>query len=242
MPRITKNLTDKVEAAYRQVEKAVTARVVAEEQYGEAVHIWSEANSYVEGVQIQIGKVEKKIRNLRRKLPAGDTTGLIKQEEQIRFLNRQISSLFRERDKAEAAIEVLLADLRKAAQTIVKTVTSNFEDRAKPFFGDQVRLVYAPRKERISQGRDGKQFEFPAFELEMNSAGSSGKFIRRELDQVSYSQGVYLDIIFRMSLMDALSPENITMVVDGPEGGLDAVFRRKGLVTSSVSFRRQATA
>jgi hypothetical protein len=143
----------------------------------------------------------------------------------VQTLRREVTRFRRERDEAEDSIKELLNELRSAAEAIRKRMEASFRDRARPFFADQVRLVYAPRTDRIGQG--GRSFEFPAFEVEMSSEGPHGDFVRRHSDQVSQSQREYLDTIFRMSLLETLGNTGCSLVFDGPEGAVDAVFAER---------------
>jgi hypothetical protein len=130
-----------------------------------------------------------------------------------------------ERDDAERQIDELLEELKRAAERVRETLETRFDERATPFFAERVRLVYAPRETRIGQG--GRVFSFPAFEIEMTSGATHGEYVRRRADQVSLSQREYLDVIFRMAIIDVLSSSGGSLVVDGPEGSVDAVFAER---------------
>lgn len=162
------------------------------------------------------------IRGLKKNLPADENLELSREEDRIVTLREQVQAFRRDRAVAEQSIDELLAQLKSAAEEVRERLEDAFNRRAAPFFAEQVRLVYAPRIAKIGQG--GRSFEFPAFEVEMTSGATLSQFIRRTQDQVSLSQREYLDIIFRMILIDELGSGKGTLVVDGPEGSLDAVF------------------
>ncbi|MNL37879.1 hypothetical protein D3C87_1600530 [compost metagenome] len=61
----------------------------------------------------------------------------------------------------------------------------------------------------------------------MTSGASQGQFVRRRIEQVSLSQREYLDLIFRMALIDVLGGAAGTLAIDGPEGSVDAVFAER---------------
>ena len=162
------------------------------------------------------------IRRLRKNLPAEESLELSREEERIRTLRSEVLTFRQERETAERAIEDLLAQLSVAVEMVREKLELAFHEQAAPFFAESVRLVYAPRTAKIGQG--GRSFDFPAFEVEMTSGATLGQFVRRTPDQVSLSQREYLDIIFRMVLVDVLGGAEGSWVVDGPEGSLDAVF------------------
>lgn len=162
------------------------------------------------------------IRQLKKNLPAEEGLELSREEDRIVTLREQVQIFRQERTIAEQKIDELLVQLKNATEEIRERLEGAFDRRAEPFFAEQVRLVYAPRTAKIGQG--GRSFEFPAFEVEMTSGATLSQFVRRTQEQVSLSQREYLDIIFRMILIDELGSGKGTLVVDGPEGSLDAVF------------------
>ena len=188
-----------------------------------------DANNTVDALHQKVSTVrhggeEKQslIRRLRKNLPAEEGLELSREEERIRTLRSEVISFRQERESAERSIEELLTQLTSAVEHVREKLELAFNNQAAPFFAESVRLVYAPRTAKIGQG--GRSFEFPAFEVEMTSGATLGQFIRRTPEQVSLSQREYLDIIFRMILVDVLGNGEGSLVVDGPEGSLDAVF------------------
>ena len=194
----------------------------------------------LEHAQQRIDALQRDIRRLRSKLPKNDKSAAAQEEDRIQGLRREVENFRRDRSEAENSISVLLESLKKETEKVRSSIEMQFQKRVKSFFGEHVRLVYAARKARIGQG--GREFEFPAFEVEMVGAASEGGFIRRSADQVSLSQREFLDIVFRMSILEALSEGGCSIIIDGPEGSLDAVFaERAGLLLSNFSDRRPAS-
>lgn len=173
-------------------------------------------------VRLETENKHSKIRHLKKNLPAEESLALSREEDRILSLREQVQIFRDERALAEQKIDELLVQLSAATEEIRERLEEAFDSRAAPFFAEKVRLVYAPRIAKIGQG--GRSFEFPAFEVEMTSGATLSQFVRRTQDQVSLSQREYLDIIFRMNLIDVLGAGHGTLVVDGPEGSLDAVF------------------
>ncbi|MNH51643.1 Chromosome partition protein Smc [compost metagenome] len=165
------------------------------------------------------------IRVLRRQLPLEDAAALEEEERRLAALREQVTIFRQERELAEEQIESLIAGLKEATEQIRVALEDRFNAVAKPFFAERVRLIYAPRETRI--GQQGKTFLFPAFEIDMTSGASQGQFVRRRIEQVSLSQREYLDLIFRMALIDVLGGAAGTLAIDGPEGSVDAVFAER---------------
>ena len=61
----------------------------------------------------------------------------------------------------------------------------------------------------------------------MTSGATGATFVRRTYEQASLSQREYLDIAFRMSVMESFGDDECSIVLDGPEGSVDVVFAER---------------
>ena len=208
--------------AFQVLESTRTELEEFQHQYVDANNTVYALHQRVSAIRLAGEEKQSLIRRLRKNLPAEEGLALSREEERIRTLRTEVLSFRQERETAERAIEELLTHLTTAVEQVREKLEQAFNDQAAPFFAESVRLVYAPRTAKIGQG--GRSFEFPAFEVEMTSGATLGQFVRRTPEQVSLSQREYLDIIFRMILINVLGEGEGSLVVDGPEGSLDAVF------------------
>ncbi|MDF3212486.1 hypothetical protein EN962_22850 [Mesorhizobium sp. M7A.F.Ca.CA.001.09.2.1] len=197
----------------------------AEVKYRSVEEDYRVIDNDLEAVRRRVDSLRREARRWRSKLPAQDQAALARDEDRIEGLRREVINFRKERDDAEEKIAVLLAELKVATESIRERLEAEFQRHAQDFFAEKARLVYAPRKDRIGQG--GRVFEFPAFEIELTSSATDGDFVRRSATQVSLSQREYLDIIFRMSLVETFGGASGSFIVDGPEGSVDAVFAEK---------------
>lgn len=229
----TRELDDKVESigdalkakaseAFKLLESRRAELEDFQKQYLKANDAVYELHNKISAVRLASEERQALIRRLRKNLPAEEGLALSREEERIRTLRGEVLTFRHERETAERSIEELLAQLSTAVEKVREKLELAFHQQAAPFFAESVRLVYAPRTAKIGQG--GRSFDFPAFEVEMTSGATLGQFVRRTPDQVSLSQREYLDIIFRMVLLDVLGRGEGSLVIDGPEGSLDAVF------------------
>lgn len=222
--------------AYSILQERITERAQAAAEFQDALCQHQEIYQRLEDARRTTDLARREVRKLRAKLPQGDTSAVARDEDQIEQLRREVLNFRYDRDAAEEAISGLLATLRRRAEEVRLNLEATFQRLAKAFFAEDVRLVYAPRKTRIGQG--GRVFEFPAFEVEFTKESRNGQSARRAADEVSMSQREYLDIVFRMSLIETFGIEDCSFVVDGPEGSVDAVFAgRAGNLFSSFSRR-----
>ena len=184
---------------------------------------WEQTTALVDEITSQIDRLNRQMLSLEKRLPKKDRISRRGKEKDIGVWRRDIDDLRKQRAAAEREYTEFATELREQVEKIKNKLERTFSRRAKPFFADQVRLVYDPRPERI--GQMGKVFEFPAFEIEMDAGPGHGDFVRRMADQVSLSQREYLDVIFRMSLIEVIGGKRGgSFVFDGPEGSVDAVF------------------
>lgn len=215
-------LRNKSEEAFAQLEASRSELEEHKRQFAEASEKVHALHTKLERVRLDSEEKHNFVRRLRKSLPADESLALSKEEDRIAVLRTEVQTFRKERDAAEREIDELLDQLRGATERIRERLECVFDEQAAPFFAEQVRLVYAPRVTRIGQG--GRSFEFPAFEVEMTSGATLSQFVRRSPDQVSLSQREYLDLIFRMILVKVLGRGVGSLVIDGPEGSLDAVF------------------
>lgn len=215
-------LQERAQAAYQTLMAAREEHEKLGQRFSIAERDFAAADQQLEDGRIAVDAARREARRLRSKLPSVGQSDLARDEDQLTSLRQEVWHFRREREEAEEKIGALISELSSAAEAIRGELESHFQAIADEFFAEKVRLVYAPRKDRI--GQTGRIFEFPAFEVEMTSGATQSQFIRRRADQVSLSQREYLDTIFRISIIETLGTSGGSFVVDGPEGSLDAVF------------------
>lgn len=86
--------------------------------------------------------------------------------------------------------------------------------------------IFSARRDRPSQS--GARFMYPSLKFEMSAAAFETKQFRERPDDVSESQREFVDLAFRMALMEAASNDQAaTLIIETPEASLDAIFMRK---------------
>lgn len=189
----------------------------------------------------EVDVLQRHRRNLVGRLPRSDRAQLARVDSEIDNLRSSAEQFEQDRETAEAEVDMILAKLREGVERYKQSIESTFLDRGKSFFVEDIRLVYAPRVERIAQL--GQKFEFPAFEVDMTSGATGAVFVRRTYEQASLSQREYLDIAFRMSVMESFGGQECSIVLDGPEGSVDVVFAdRAGKMLAAFAVSGNGTA
>lgn len=117
--------------------------------------------------------------------------------------------------------------LKKASDEIEKMaqhICGKFKEYADKFLHQGAALSYDMHERTV--GESGQQLFFPNFVVKIRSEVASDFLERPDSDQVSESQREFVDLAFRMALLDtAVSQYGPAMlVVETPEASLDAVF------------------
>lgn len=122
-------------------------------------------------------------------------------------------------DDFDAFLESQLRSILSRADDI----KSSFEKYAQLFLLGDGELTWSPREESL--GQSSHRVTMPAYELQLarNDGGPSSN--RSGPDDVSESQKEFIDLAFRMALVEvAGGSEGATILIDTPESSLDAVF------------------
>jgi hypothetical protein len=148
---------------------------------------------------------------------------LHEQRSQLNGLRTRVAELkqFLEVKRKEYRIFVDISSAVILEQVIpLKTA---FDTYAQGFLFEKCELIWSPQKLKV--GESGEGIDFPAFELDMTGANFPSPVRRTGPEQVSESQREFIDLAFRMAMMDvAGSSAMSSLVIDAPESSLDAVF------------------
>ncbi|HWL38313.1 MAG TPA: AAA family ATPase [Frankiaceae bacterium] len=201
-----------------RIEAASEEREQAEKEYDAAL-------TELQRLRSSIATNRATLNELIRKLPPDERT-LRAQSQQVTTLRAHLAGLQRELDERRTKFDqVVRRDIATIARERDKII-SVFKRFAEGFLFEQSELRWAPHKTTV--GQTGRTFEFPAFELEMTGSDFATPVRRSSADQVSESQREFVDLAFRMALMDVAGYEaSGSMVVDAPEASLDAVFAHR---------------
>jgi energy-coupling factor transporter ATP-binding protein EcfA2 len=220
--RITSSLAEKAEKAYANFESEKDNLSKLRQNLEEKTQLVIQERERMAQIGDTIRALEKQHGTLTKQLPQLEQAKIESQSSQISLLQADIDVLIRQRGAAEEEMDNALQALREAVESKRKSLLAKFAKHSNAFFGNDVKLVYQPRSRKVGQA--GRQLEFPVFEVDLKGVATSGEFARRNGDQVSLSQNHYLDLAFKMAFMDTVGSKGGTLIVDGPETSVDAVF------------------
>jgi hypothetical protein len=133
------------------------------------------------------------------------------------------------REKAEvlqhlrSEYETRLAEANSQIEVTAQAILERFKEYADRFLLEKVVLRYEFHERLV--GQSGQTLKFPNFVVAL-SLSDSEPTDRPEIEQVSQSQREFIDLAFRMALLDvAVSTHGPTMIaIETPEASLDTVF------------------
>lgn len=165
------------------------------------------------------------IRARKRHLPTTDRSA-----DDLDERNRELRALIEEEKLQYEERRTIFEDALQQSQVEVgaeqNSVAEAFARFANEFLRETCRISFQPMSVRI--GQTGAEFRVNLFQLALSGGAVGGETPRSEPDQVSMSQKEFLDLAFRMALMEVASGGGSgTLVVDTPEASLDFLFAER---------------
>jgi hypothetical protein len=208
--------------AAKELERATTRREAAREQRDTAEIEHDEMLSRIQQLATDVARRGSQIEELASGLPPGEAE-LHKQRRELAAMGARLDTLKAELAQRRASFGRFVAAISGEIVARKGEVESGFEGFAKDFLLERCRLIWAPHKDTV--GQSGTAIEFPAFDLEMTGADFSSMVRRKGPEQVSESQREFIDLAFRMALIQVAGCGGVgSIVIDAPESSLDAVF------------------
>ncbi len=166
--------------------------------------------------------LESQIRALRSRLPEGDTD-LGSSLAILADLEADLANLRADLDASRLQLEALIETSNEAVRARQEDIKCVFDRVATMFLVERCHLV--PHQTSVKIGQEGERFKIQGFDIDLGSSTDAGESRRDTRDEVSESQRMFIDIAFRIALVDICVASHAgTMVIDAPEGSLDAVF------------------
>jgi hypothetical protein len=223
---------DSARVADRQVLKYVEALQAIEPELAEAQHALHEAEAEYsaliqKGTELDVAIAERSARleELARRLPPEEAERL-KQREELATLRRRVETMQADLVIKRGAFKEFLQGVNRSIVAKAQDIQTAFNVYAKGFLFDDCVLTWSPRSEQV--GQSGETIEFPAFQVDLGGSNFPSPVRRDGPEQVSESQREFIDLAFRMALMEIAATDSVgTLVIDAPESSLDAVFSKR---------------
>jgi hypothetical protein len=183
----------------------------------------TEARQTLYATQRQRSELRHRVRNL--EASQGPTTEEFdKLAQGLRQQEAQVAALRENRAQAQEAYEKLLTKATKRISEVADGIVKAFKVYAKNFLSESTQLTYELTKRQVGEG--GPLTSFPNFVLKMSSGAAPTGSFRYSADQVSESQKEFVDLAFRMAILDVCSKQSGPgmLVIETPESSLDSLF------------------
>lgn len=215
--------------ADRRVKKAQASLDQIEPELAAAEQLLAAAEGDFDKTRLELAELDAKIGErtaridlLVQRLPP-DQQEIHKQRAELASMRSRVEALTKELAEKRAAFSKFVDTQSGIMAQRSAAIMAAFSDFAGGFLLETVNLIWAPQRTRI--GQTGEPIEFPAFELDMTGANFPTAVRRSGPDHVSESQREFIDLAFRMALMQIASADgSSSLVIDAPESSLDAVF------------------
>lgn len=207
--------------AIEQVRTAGVQRDTAIGRREEAEKLYAALLDEVSGLNDRIARRSAEMSEMVRRLPP-DEQKLRAHQTELASLGSRLEQGKRELETYRGLFDAFVQDVNHVISERKDAIKETFDSYAKAFLVETAALVWQPRRERV--GQSGSLVEFPAFALDMSAPSFESPVRRTGPDTVSESQREFIDLSFRMALMEVASEGGATLVVDAPESSLDAVF------------------
>lgn len=215
----------------KQLDEAKLTLDQAEERY-------RSADLEMGRISLEIAERSQRIDSLIRKLPPEEST-LHEKYSDILSMRGRVTSLRQELRARRGEFQEFVSDVSQEIIRRSEAVKHVFDEIAKGFLLERCSLTLSMHKQRV--GETGTQIDFPAFELDMTGSDFASPVRRTGPEQVSESQREFIDIAFRMALMQvSSSSESGSFIIDAPESSLDAVFVSRAATVLSEFASRDA--
>ena len=147
-------------------------------------------------------------------------------EEHVANQSRTLDDLQNRQRHAEHEFSEIFGDFQKSIASRADHIRETFATRIREFLLEHAEIALSTTFSPI--GESGRRYEWPSFELSMTSGTFDNPSRRRTQAEVSMSQGEFIDLAFRLSLVEVAAENGpATLVFDAPEASLDALFMRR---------------
>lgn len=209
-----------LDEAHEEVEKARVRRDALEEEIEKDGLALRHASSRRRAALQQFHDLE-------RSIPASPVTEGADERAWIEEERKQLAALVTERDRLVEQYREAVGNGQAAMASLTDSLRKTFTHYAEAFLREDV-TVDISRQVPFKPATGAKQVNIPAFTVKMTSSTFKQPTARLSSDSVSESQKEFLDLAFRMAMLDLIAPSaGMAMVVETPEASLDAYFMRR---------------
>ena len=186
---------------------------------------YDKVQEQIDQLLIERGANETRIRQIAGSLPPSPPE-LRSLEERVTSQDQTLAELKAEQVDAETAFSSVFLEYQETINNLADQIRERFAARISEFLLERAEISFTTTRAPI--GESGKSYEWPAFRLSMTSGTFDNPSPRLERSEVSMSQGEFIDLAFRLALVEVAAGDGpATLIFDAPEASLDALFMRR---------------
>ncbi|MDQ0466735.1 type II secretory pathway pseudopilin PulG [Caulobacter ginsengisoli] len=170
-------------------------------------------------------ELEKRIRQIAGSLPPSPPA-VAALKERVAQQSETLEGLREDQTAAELEFSKVFNQFKVSIEQKADEIREKFGSRISDFLVERAEITLAYIRAPI--GESGQSYEWPTFQLSMTSGTFDAPMPRRTRSEVSMSQGEFIDLAFRLALVEVAAESGpASMVFDAPEASLDALFMRR---------------
>ncbi|MCG7801272.1 AAA family ATPase [Enterobacter asburiae] len=157
-------------------------------------------------------------------------TELAKDEKPISKLQLQLDaleSLKKDKEESLTKAHIKFTEFLNGIENLffkkADEIQNKFNEIVQGFLIEDFEVTWSETDWKL--GQEERPIKFPAFIFKMSSNGNKAITVRTKPAQVSESQREFIDLAFRIALIQVVASNNSgSIIMDAPESSLDAVF------------------
>ena len=209
-------------------ERLASARQALEnstKEYECKVARFDELQSEIDNLVSDRHSNEQRVQQIAGSLPPSPPD-VLALEKLVDSQSKTLESLKKEQETAEREFSAVFGSFQQSITTRADQIREKFAVRISEFLLERAEIVLTTTRAPI--GESGQSYEWPSFFLRMTSGTFPNPSPRRSRSEVSMSQGEFIDLAFRLALVEIAAGDGpAALVFDAPEASLDALFMRR---------------
>lgn len=218
-------VNEKIEEERKKIANAESELQDMERAFKKIESRYSEVSAKMIAVTAEVVSLEKQIDELERIMP-GSVEKRNEVRGQIETFQAALNQIEVERSGLAKEFSDLSQSINNDVRSMAKRIEEAFAKYIQGFLAERCEISYTSRQSRIGQRTTTENFSFPHFIPSLTSGVHRQAATVREAGQsVSESQKEFIDLAFRMALLELAATGSATMLVlETPEASLDSVF------------------
>lgn len=218
---------EKVRSLYEELEEDRARASALKAELSDSSRSYDAVASRIIDTRAAVAEREKQINRIERALPHENDDRQARARSELSALSEALAG-----DKAELIrLTTSFKELIEQANTKIlqhaSAIKKAFAEFASGFLSEDAQLKWSPVHEALGQLGLAK-VAFPAFDLAMSGSNFTAPTTRRGPEAVSESQREFIDLAFRMALIQVAGEgTGGSLVIDAPESSLDAFFVKR---------------